>query len=318
MKIEILDAATLGPEVDLSPLYRAGEVVCYDLTAEAELPRRIADAEVIVSNKQKLNRGNLGTAKKLKLICVTATGYDCIDTQYCREHGIGVCNVPDYSTVSVAQLTLTMALSLAAHLEEYRSYVHSGAYTRGGVANHLIPVWHELAGKTWGVIGGGNIARRVASLARALGCRVLMYRRKPETEYEAADLDTLCRESDIISVHVPLTEVTRGMIGQTQIGQMKKEVILINVARGAVCDEEALTSAIEEHRIGGLGVDVFSSEPFPACHPYTRILGRPNVCLTPHMAWGALEARNRCIAIIGENIRAFEAGKTLNRVEGLG
>lgn len=317
MKIVVLDGATLGPEIDLTPLEQAGEVTFYAMTAQTELAERIAGAEIIVSNKMKLNRQNLTKAEKLKLICVTATGYDCIDTAYCREAGIAVCNVPGYSTESVAQLTLTIALSLAAHLREYQAFVDSGAYSRSGVANRLSPLWRELAGKTWGIVGGGNIGRRVAKLAEAFGCRVLMYRRRPETEYEAAGLDVLCRESDIISVHVPLTEQTRGMIGTAEIGQMKKNVIFINVARGAVCDEEALAKAIEEERIGALGVDVFSAEPFPEDHPFCRILGRDNVCLTPHMAWGSLEARNRCMAVVAQNIRDHAAGKTTNRVEGL-
>lgn len=317
MKIVVLDGATLGPGIDFTPLSEAGTVVRYDLTAPEELADRIRDAEVIVANKWKLNRDNLQTADKLKLICVTATGYDNVDLSYCRQRGIGVCNVPAYSTESVAQLTLTMVLSLAAHLREYRDYVSSGAYSASGIANLLSPVWQELAGKTWGVIGGGNIGRRVAGLARAFGCRVLIHRRKPETEFETADLQTLCRKSDIISVHVPLTEQTRGMIGEKEIGMMKPGVLFINVARGAVCDEAALTAAVEEGRIGALGVDVFSVEPFPADHPYSRILDRPNVCLTPHIAWGALETRNRCVRIVGENIRAFRMGNRVNRVENL-
>ncbi len=315
MKIVLLDAATLGEGVDLSPLHAAGELTAYDLTAPAAVAERISDAQVVIVNKIRLNEENLADAKHLKLICVTATGYDCIDTAYCRAHGIGVCNVPGYSTESVAQLTLTMALSLAAHLAEYRAVVDSGAYTRSGVPNCLSPIWHELAGKTWGIVGGGNIARRVARLAEALGCHVLIYRRKPETEYEAADLGTLCRRSDIISVHVPLSSETRGMIGAAQLSQMKKDAIVINVARGAVCDEEALTRAIEEKHIGALGVDVFSVEPFGAEHPYNRILGRANVCLTPHMAWGAIETRNRCVGIVAQNIADFAAGKCINRVE---
>ena len=315
MKIVILDAATLGPGIDLAPLYGAGDVTIYDLTTPENLAERIADAEVIVVNKWKLNRENLKAASCLKLICVAATGYDNIDRDYCREHGIGVCNVPAYSTESVAQLTLTVALSLAAHLKEYRDYVSSGAYSRSGVANLLTPVWQELSGKTWGIIGGGNIGRRVAKLAEAFGCRVLMNRRKEDPEFETADLQTLCRESDIISVHVPLTEQTRGMIGRAEITLMKKNVIFINVARGAVCDESALTEAVEEGRIGALGVDVFSIEPFPADHPYNRISNHPNVCLTPHIAWGAAESRNRCVRIVAENIQAFQAGRAENRVE---
>lgn len=315
MKITVLDARTLGPGIDYGPLYGAGEVTIHDLTAPEELAERIRDAEVIVTNKWKLNRENLGPARNLKLICVTATGFDGIDLAYCRERGIGVCNVPGYSTESVAQLTLTMALSLAAHLKEYRDYVSSGAYSASGVANYLTPVWHELSGKTWGIIGGGNIGRRVAGLAQAFGCRVLMYRRQEEREFEQTDLARLCRESDVISVHVPLTAGTRGMIGAEEIRMMKENVIFINVARGAVCDEAALAEAVEHGRIGALGVDVFSTEPFPAEHPYTRILDRPNVCLTPHIAWAAAETRNRCIRIIGGNIRAFRSGGRENRVD---
>lgn len=315
MKIVILDAATLGPGVDLSVLDAAGQVTAYDLTSPEELPHRIRDAEVIVTNKWKLNETNLARAEKLKLICVTATGFDGIDTAYCAGRGIGVCNVPAYSTESVAQLTLTMALSLAAHLKEYRDYVSSGTYSNSGIANLLSPVWQELSGKTWGIVGGGNIGRRVAKLAEAFGCRILMHRRKEDPTYETVSLDRLCRESDLISVHVPLTGETRGMIGEAEIALMKKSVIFINVARGAVCDEEALTRAVEEGRIGALGVDVFSTEPFPENHPFHRIRTRPNVCLTPHMAWGALEARNRCMEIVARNIQDFAAGLGTNRVE---
>ena len=318
MKIVVLDAATLGPGIDLTPVQEAGQTTVYDLTAPEELSERIADAQVIVTNKWKLNRENLKAAAALKLICVTATGYDNIDLVYCRERGIAVCNVPAYSTESVAQLTLTMVLSLAAHLKEYREYVSSGAYSASGIANLLSPVWQELAGKTWGIVGGGNIGRRVARLAEAFGCRVLVHRRKPEPEFESADLQTLCRESDIISVHVPLTEETRGMIGEAEIALMKQGIIFINVARGAVCDEGALADAVERGIIGGLGVDVFSIEPFPADHPFSRILHRPNVCLTPHIAWGAVETRNRCIRMVAENICAFRDGKGENRVENLG
>lgn len=315
MNIVVLDAATLGPGIDLSPLENAGQVTVYDLTPADALAERIADAEVIVTNKWKLNEANLACAEKLRLICVTATGFDGIDTAYCRSRGIGVCNVPAYSTESVAQLTLTMVLSLAAHLKEYRDYVSSGAYTNSGIANLLSPVWQELAGKTWGIVGGGNIGRRVAKLAEAFGCRVLMQRRKEDPDYETVSLDDLCRKSDIISVHVPLTGETRGMIGAAEIGLMKKDVIFINVARGAVCDEAALADAVETGRIGALGVDVFSVEPFPKEHPFTRIKALPNVCLTPHMAWGALESRNRCIQVVAENILSFSSGSSLNRVE---
>lgn len=315
MKIVVLDAATLGADADLSVLKIQGELTVYENTAPDEIAQRIADTDVIVSNKVKLTEPVLKNAEKLKLICLAATGYDCVDVAYCAAHGIGVCNVPGYSTQSVAQLTVAMVLELINHLSVYRDYVHSGAYSRSGVANALAPVWHELYGKTWGIVGGGNIGRQVAKIADAFGCRVIVNRRKPDPDYETADLDTLCAQSDIISVHVPLSDETRGMIGEKQIGLMKPGVIFVNVARGAVADEKALAEAVKTGKIGGLGVDVYSTEPFGADHPFAGILDCSNVCLTPHTAWGAIETRNRCIAMVAENIAAFKAGQKKNRVE---
>ncbi len=314
MKIVMLDTATLGEDIDLSPIRALGETVEYKNTLPEEVADRIADADVVMINKIKLNGSNLPAAKKLRLICVTATGYDNIDTDYCRESGIALCNVPAYSTDSVAQLTLTMALSLASHLPESRSYVHDGSYTKGGVANRLTPIYHELSSMVWGVVGGGEIGSRVAAIASAFGAKVLICRRKKDDRYEQVSLDELCQRADVISLHVPLSNETRGMIGAERIAKMKPNAILINVARGAVTDEEALTRAIEEGRLGGLGVDVYSREPFPADHPFTRILDFVNVCLTPHMAWGSAEARARCVATIARNIQAFSTGDSLNRI----
>ena len=315
MRIVVLDAATLGADTDLTPLMALGTVTVWDNTAPEEIPQRIEEAEVIVANKVRLMEPVLRDAKNLKLICLCATGYDCVDTAYCAAHGIGVCNVPGYSTQSVAQLTVALVLELTNHLSVYRDYVHSGAYSRSGVANALTPVWQEPYGKTWGIIGGGNIGRQVARIAEAFGCKVIVCRRKPDAEYEPTDVDTLCREADIISIHVPLTDETRGMIGTKQIEAMKESAIVVNVARGAVTDEAALAEAVKSGRIAGLGVDVFSQEPFGPEHPFNGILELPNVCLTPHTAWGALETRNRCVAMVAENISAFCQGERKNRVE---
>ena len=315
MKIVVLDAATLGADIDLSPLEALGTLTVYPNTAPEEVSSRIADQNVIVSNKVRLNESNLKDAKQMRLICLAATGFDCVDTAYCRSRGIGVCNVPGYSTHSVAQLTVAMALSLGTHLNQYRGFVHDGSYTRSGIANRLDPVWYELSGKTWGVIGGGNIGQEVAKIVTAMGCHVIMCRRKEDPNYETVDLDTLCARADILSVHVALNEQTRSMIGRTQIGLMKKNAVFINVARGAVADEAALAEAILEGRLGGLGVDVYTVEPFTEDHPFQSILDRDNVCLTPHMAWGSYEARNRCLRIVAQNIRAFQNGEKQNRVE---
>ena len=315
MEIVVLDAATLGSDIDLTPLRAVGNVTVWNHTAPEQIPERIADAEVVVSNKVRLMAPDLAAAEKLKLICLSATGYDCVDIDYCASRGIGVCNVPGYSTHAVAQLTVAMVLELINHLSVYRAYVHSGDYTRSGVANALTPVWQELYGKTWGIVGGGNIGCQVAKVAEAFGCKILMCRRKPDEIYETVDLDTLCARSDILSIHVPLTEETRGMIGKPQLSRMKPGVIVVNVARGAVTDEAALAEAVKEGRIGGLGVDVYSREPFGPEHPFNAIVDLPNVCLTPHTAWGAIETRNRCVEKVAENISAYRAGERKNRVE---
>ena len=303
MKIAILDKGTLGSDINLTPLRALGETAEYESTAPADVASRIADADVVVINKVKLNGTNLPLAKNLKLICVAATGYDNIDTAYCCTHGIALCNVPGYSTESVAQLTLAMALALTTNLTQYR-----------GVANKVSPVFHEISSMTWGIVGGGGIGARVAGVAKALGCRVIVCRRKKEEVYEQMELDELIECADIISLHVPLTEETRGMLNRERIAKMKKGAILINVARGAVADEAALAEAVESGHLGGLGIDVYSAEPFSAEHPFTRILGRENVCLTPHMAWGAYEARNRCVEEIGKNVFSFFAGEIRNRI----
>lgn len=315
MKIVILDARTLGGDINLGEFSRLGEVEIYPMTAPAEVAERIRDCDVILVNKVVLNAENLAGAKKLRLICEAATGYDNIDCAYCAAHGIAVANVRGYSTNSVAQLTAAMALSLVNHLPAFDACVKENHYTNSGVQNCLEPYFHEISGMTWGIAGMGNIGGKVAQIASALGCRVLAYKRTPGGEYPCVDLETLCRESDILSVHLPLSDETRGLFDAEHIAMMKDTAIFINVARGAVADEEALTAAIEENRLGGLGIDVYAVEPMQPDSPYQRILENPNVIFTPHMAWAAHEARVRCMAEIRENIEAFFRGEVRNRVE---
>lgn len=311
----LLDAATLGDDISLAPLEAQASLTVYPLTPPEAVAPRIRDAHVVIVNKIRLNEENLAGAAGLKLICVAATGYDNIDVAYCRRRGIAVCNVLGYSTDSVAQLTVAMVLELMLHLPTMSGYVRSGAYTASGVANRLTPAFHELAGKTWGIVGTGNIGKKVAHIAEAFGCRVMVCRRRPDPDYPTVDIDTLCREADIISVHTPLTDETRGLISRARIAAMKPGVILVNVARGAVADEAALADAVRAGQIGGLGVDVYSAEPLPADHPLYAVRTLPNVCLTPHMAWGAVEARQRCIGEMAENISACFAGRVRCRVD---
>lgn len=315
MRITVLDAATLGADLDLSPLAALGELVVYDHTARHEVAARLAETDMAVMNKIRVTKENLAGNTRLQMIAECATGFDNIDLDACRAHGVAVANVRGYSTDSVAQVTLAMALSLATRLPAFSSHVASGAYTAGGVANCLVPVFHELAGKTWGIVGYGHIGEKVASVARAMGCHVLAFAKSPKTGVENVDLETLCRRSDILSVHLPLTPETRGIIGAREIAMMKPSAIFINVARGAVTDEAALADAILKNRLGGLGVDVYSTEPFSVEHPFFAIRARDNVCLTPHMAWGAKEARERCLSEIAKNITTFIRGERRNRVD---
>lgn len=315
MKIVVLDAEAIGYDLDWEGLHAIGPTVIYDKTKPEQVAERIDGFDIVVLNKVKLDASNLSGTDSLKLICEAATGYDNIDLEYCKKRGIAVSNVCGYSTPSVTQLTLSMALSLATHLREFDDHVKSGKYTRGGKQNQLEPVFHELCGKTWGIVGLGNIGKQVAKAAEAIGCRVIGYKRTPDDAYSCVDLDTLCKTSDIISLHIPLSEETKNCIDRKRIAMMKENAILINVARGAVVDEEALAEAVLGGCIAGIGVDVYSTEPFPEEHPYTRLLGLDNVILTPHVAWGAYEARVRCLGEIVENIRAFLIGENRNRVE---
>ena len=315
MKIVFLDAATIGDDLTYENFYELGEVVVYSTTSEEEFEEHINGADVVVINKLKLNATNLPKAANLKLICLAATGFDNVDLAYCRQKGIGVCNVVGYSTQSVAQLTLSMALSLYTHLGEYTDFVRSGEYTQNGLANRLTPVYHEIAGRTWGIVGYGNIGKQVALVAKAMGCRVLVYKRTPVEDAECVDFDTICQKSDILSLHVPLNDKTRNLPDAAHIAMLKKDAVVINVARGAVTDEAALADAILEDRIGGLGIDVYSKEPFDAGHPFNKIKHLPNVLLTPHMAWGGYETRVRLLGEIKENIIAFFDGKNRCRVD---
>ncbi len=314
MNVVILDAGTLGSDISLTPITGAYDTVVYTSTTSAQIIERIKDFDVIIVNKLKLNEENLMYASP-KLICVTATGYDNIDLNYCKKRGIAVCNIVGYSTSSVAQCTAAMVLSLSTHLPAYNQFVRDGSYQKSGLANCLSPAFYELAGKTWGIVGFGNIGKSVAKIAESFGCQIIVHKKTPISDYACVSIDTLCENADIITVHTPLTPHTYHLIGKNQIARMKSNCILVNVSRGNVCDETALTEAILENKIAGIGIDVYSKEPFDSAHPFQKILHKPNVCLTPHMAWGAFEARSRCIEEIAKNIFAFQQGESRNRVD---
>lgn len=315
MKIVILDKSSIGEDTPISVLDKFGEVVTYDHSTPCEAIDRSKDADVIVINKIKVTEELMLSAKKLQLVCVFATGYDNIDISAAKRLGIGVCNVPGYSTDSVVLYTMATVLGLSSRIYEYNSFVRSGEYSISGAPNRLTPVFHEINGKVWGIVGYGNIGRSVAKVAEAMGANVIVNKRNSIDDAKCVDIDTLCRESDIITVHCPLNNESRGLINGERISLMKPNVILVNEARGAILDECAIADAIESGKIAAFGCDVYSTEPFGIDHPYNRIKHLDNVLLTPHSAWGAYEARERCINIIAENIESFVMGRKLNRVD---
>ena len=315
MKITLLDIDSIGNDINLSPITDICDTEIFPATPKELVASRLSDSTVAVLNKIKMTEEVINSAPKLKLICVAATGFDNIDLDCCRKRGIAVANVPGYSTHSVAAVTVATALSLLTHLKEYSGFVADGSYTRSGSPNLLSPAFNDLYGKTWGIIGYGNIGKKVAEVARAFGCRVLYNKNTPDGTEECVDIDTLCAESDIISLHCPLNESTRGIINEKRISLMKKTAFLVNSARGAVCDEKAVADAVISGKIAGFGCDVYSEEPFPESHPMYRIKDMTNVCLTPHVAWASYEARTKVIFEISENIKGFMQGIKRNRVD---
>lgn len=315
MNIDILDAKTLGDDLDFDMFKKFGSVNIYGKTLPEEVEQRIELSDVIIINKIKLNETNLSKCKNLKLICIAATGYDNVDVDYCKKNNIAVCNVVGYSTHCVSQVTVSMVLSLINHLPQYDECVKDMSYTFGGVQNKLTPVYHELYGKTWGIVGLGNIGGQVAKVAKAFGCNVIAYKRNKCCDYNCVELEELMASSDIISVHLPLSDSTKNIIDKNMISLMKKNAIIVNVSRGGVWDEQAVTEAVINGNIAGMGSDVYSVEPMPENHPFVKLIDYDNVCLTPHMAWGSFESRSRCMREIANNIEMFLSDKIHNRVD---
>ena len=314
MKIVVLDAVTLGNDISWEAMQAFGDLTLYPVSQPEEIRARIADADVVVTNKCRLTEKNLTGCQKLRLILEAATGFDNIDINFCRENGIAVANVKGYSTLSVVQLTLASALSLSCHLEEYRAYCADGRYTESGLFTKVSPVWHELAGKTWGIVGAGNIGTKVAAVSSALGCHVITWQRRPSELYPTVSIEDLLSSSDIISLHVPLNDGTRGLINTDRLKLIKPGAILVNAARGPVIEEAAVAEALLEGKLGGFASDVFCTEPLPADSPLQAVKELPNVIFTPHTAWASFEARVRLMEELNKNLEAFLKGEARNRV----
>lgn len=318
MKIVVLERAIVGMDIDTTPFSEFGEVTEYDNTSYEQIGERIRDAEIVIMNKSRLDASVLGRASKLRMICEFATGYDNIDIAYCRAHGIAVANVSGYSTKSVAQHTLALYFYLAEHLRHYDDYVKKGAYSAQPYFACFDEVFHEATALTWGIVGLGNIGRSVAQAVSALGFKVVYYSttgKHADETYEQVDFERLLSDSDVISIHCPLNERTNHLFDETALRRMKKSAILINVARGGVVDNAALASALMHDEIAAAGLDVVEGEPIALTNPLMQVQDSNKLLITPHMAWGSVEARTRLVSETCLNIKAFINGDSRNRVD---
>ena len=308
MKIVFLDAKSIGEDMDLSSYEILGEVVKYDFSTPQEVGSRVQDADVIVLNKVPVNEETIGTAEKLKLVCVTATGTNNVDKEYLDSRGIAWRNVAGYSTESVAQHTFALLFYLLEHLPYYDDYVKSEKYVGDRMFTHFDRKFSEINGMTWGIIGMGAIGRRVAEIAKLFGCRVIYYSttgKNHQPLYQQVSFEELLENSDIVSVHAPLTKETENLMDENAFARMKKSAIFLNLGRGPIVSEQALAEALNQGQIRAAGLDVLCIEPMSKDNPLRGIKDSDRLMITPHIAWASVEARTRLMEIILGQIREF-------------
>ena len=307
-KIVFLDEYSIAGR-DMSKIAAMGEYVAYDNTPKEEVVERLRGAEIAISNKVMISGEAMRQLPDLKLICVAATGMNNVDLVTAKELGIEVKNAVGYSTTSVAETTLASALALARHIAYFNEYFHDGRYAAADRAFCFDRMTYEIRGKRWGIIGLGNIGREVARLAKAFGCEVAYYSTsgvRREEEIPSMELDELLKWSDIVSVHSPLNERTRGLVGRQQLQMMKPSAVIINVARGGIIDEAALAEALDSGWLSAAALDVFSVEPLKES-PLFHIRDKYRLLASPHNAWAAAEAIDRLLECVAENIREYIA-----------
>ena len=309
MQIVFLYKKTVGDVTNFNLLHKLGSVDVYEQTMEEEVVPRAVGKEVIITNKVVINREMMDALPDLKLICVAATGTNNIDMECAREKGVEVKNVVSYSTESVAQTAFAMLLHLLNRLSYYEAYVKSGAYAKGDTFTHHGPAFWELNGKRLGVIGLGNIGRRVARIAEGFGMEVVFFSttgRNNNINYKRFDLDTLMGTSDVVSIHAPLTETTRDLIDYEKMKLMRPCAILMNTGRGGIINEADLARALNENILAGACLDVLSDEPIHSGNPLLKVLDKEKILITPHIAWASMESRARLIEGVARNIELFK------------
>ncbi len=309
MNIVFLDFGTLFDVKNIHVLEKYGKLRLFHHTSADEKVSRMQDAEIVISNKAIINQEVMEQCPKLRLICVAATGMNNIDLAFAKSKEISVMNVSDYSTQSVAQLTFTLLLSIINSPFYYDQYVKSKQYTESQFFTHIGKPYSEIAGKTWGIIGMGNIGRKVAQIAEAFGAKVIwasVSGAKRAENYTEVDLENLLQKSDFVSIHTPLTEKTKNLINYEALQLMQKHSVLIQVSRGGVVVEADLVRALNENIIAGAGIDVFEVEPMQKDSVYFQILNQEKVVFSPHIAWASAEARETLVEKIAKNIETFQ------------
>lgn len=317
MNIKILDAATLGQDLDLSPFNNFGDVTIYQSTLKEELYNHASEAEVLILNKVEIRKGDFPSLPKLRLICLTATGYNNIDIDAARSAGVKVSNVAGYSTESVAQHTFSMLLYQMQHMRYYDNYIREARYEGSRVFTHIEKSWHEINGQKWGIIGYGNIGHRVAKLAKGFGADLCYYSTsgiKREEDIHQVTLEEMLKTCDIISIHAPLNDKTADLISFKEFALVKSNLILLNLGRGGIINESALAQALDNDLIGAACIDVTTTEPVVSTNPLVNIRNKDKLLITPHIAWASIEARNRVVSEICINITAFLDGTERNSV----
>lgn len=305
MKIVFLDAKTVGDDISLDILSEFGELITYSTTNENEKIKRVKDATIIITNKVVIDKEVIDSAKKLKLICIAATGMNNVDLEYANKKGILVKNVVGYSTESVVQHTFAMAFYLIEQLKFYDNFVKNKEWSKSKLFTSIKRPFFEIYGKRWGVIGLGTIGKRVAQVAQCFGCEVVYYSRKnQDSSFKYLDLDTLLSTSDIISIHTPLNKETQNLLNKNNLSKLKEKCILLNLGRGGIINEMDLAKIIDEKNIY-VGLDVTKIEPIEEENPLLQIKNGDRILITPHIAWTSKEARVRLIEGIANNIRDF-------------
>ena len=318
MRIVVADTDSIGSDMDYSIYDELGEVVYYeDKVTEENAKERLKGAQILMINKSQITDKLLDDAPDLELICEFATGFDNANIPACDRHGVKVANVVNYSSASVAQHTFAMLFYLMENLRHYDEFVKRGDYAAQSHFCCLDIPYEELDGKTYGIVGMGNIGRKVAQIATAYGAKVIFYASSGSsdcTDYEQVSFDELLRRSDVISLHCPLSDRTRNLFNKDAFDKMKKNAILINVARGAVVSEQDLFDALDQGKIKAAGLDVLSPEPMAKDSPLLKIQDSGKLIVTPHLAWASTEARTRCLMEVKKNAQAWMNGTPRNLV----